>query len=244
MKKRFLILTTAMVLALALAGCGKEKDEEKKEETKQEESSDGETASAGELDYQFAEPAKGDTVAEIVVKDFGTIKVRFFEKEAPKAVENFVTHAKDGYYDGLTFHRVIDGFMLQGGDPNGNGTGGESIWGEPFEDEYDSKLYPWRGALCMANSGANTNGSQFFIVQNKEYDEELAKEMEQYQWPKEVIDTYKEKGGAPWLYQQHTVFGQVLEGMDVVDAIAAGETDSSDKPVQDVVIEKINVTEF
>lgn len=98
----------------------------------------------------------------------GTIRVRLFPKEAPKAVENFLTHAREGYYDGLTFHRVINDFMLQGGDPNGDGTGGESIWGGPFEDEFSPVLRNFRGALSMANSGANTNGSQFFIVQRKD----------------------------------------------------------------------------
>lgn len=104
-------------------------------------------------------------VAEIETSE-GMVKVRLFPSEAPKAVENFVTHSKAGYYDGLAFHRVIDGFMIQGGDPNGDGTGGESIWGEPFEDEFTDYMHNFRGALSMANSGAATNGSQFFIVQS------------------------------------------------------------------------------
>ncbi|WP_081848477.1 peptidylprolyl isomerase [Clostridium sp. KNHs205] len=121
---------------------------------------------------QLAEPKKGETVAELVIEGFGSIHVKFFNEEAPKSVENFITHAKDGYYDGLTFHRVMDNFMIQGGDPTGTGMAGESIWGENFEDEFSDNLQPYRGALCMANSGANTNGSQFFIVQAKDtYDE-------------------------------------------------------------------------
>ena len=210
------------------------------------EAEDGQTASAEDLgidvEYQFEEPKANDTIAELQVKDFGTIKIKLFPDVAPKAVENFVTHAKDGYFDGLTFHRVINEFMIQGGDPNGDGTGGESIWGEPFEDEFSNSLYPWRGALCMANSGSNTNGSQFFIVQNEKYDESLVSEMESMEWPEEIIDKYKEKGGTPWLFGKHTVFGQVFEGMDVVDAIAAVETSEpgvKDKPVNDVIIEKV-----
>ncbi|WP_158349757.1 peptidylprolyl isomerase [Diplocloster modestus] len=210
------------------------------------EAKDGQTASTEDLgidvEYQFEEPKAGDTIAELQVKDFGTIKIKLFPDVAPKAVENFVTHAKDGYFDGLTFHRVIHEFMIQGGDPNGDGTGGESIWGEPFEDEFSNSLYPWRGALCMANSGSNTNGSQFFIVQNEKYDESLVSEMESMEWPQEIIDKYKEKGGAPWLFGQHTVFGQVFEGLDVVDAIAEVETSEpgvKDKPVTDVIIEKV-----
>lgn len=117
---------------------------------------------------QFEAPKKGQQVAEINVENYGTIKVMLFEEQAPKAVENFVTHAKEGYYDGLTFHRIIDNFMIQGGDPDGDGTGGESIWGEPFEDEFNTNLINLRGALSMANSGVDTNGSQFFIVQCKD----------------------------------------------------------------------------
>ena len=113
------------------------------------------------VDYQFKEPKKGDTVAEIAIEGYGSIFVKFFKDEAPKAVENFVTHAEEGYYDGLTFHRIIENFMIQGGDPTGTGAGGESIWGEAFEDEFSEDLQPFRGALAMANSGPNTNGSQF-----------------------------------------------------------------------------------
>jgi len=119
--------------------------------------------------YQFEKPAKDSEV--IVMKtNMGTIKMRLFPEKAPKTVENFVTHAKEGYYDGLTFHRVINGFMIQGGDPEGTGMGGESIWGRPFEDEFDVELRNFRGALSMANAGPSTNGSQFFIVQANDCD--------------------------------------------------------------------------
>ena len=107
----------------------------------------------------------GETLATLHVKDYGDITVKFFPNEAPKAVENFITHAKEGYYDGTIFHRVIYDFMIQGGDPAGDGSGGESIWGTDFEDEFAEQLVPIRGALCMANSGVDTNASQFFIVQ-------------------------------------------------------------------------------
>lgn len=134
--------------------------------------------------------------------------------------------------------------MIQGGDPLGTGYGGESIWGEPFEDEFNFDLKNYRGALSMANSGKNTNGSQFFIVQNKEIQEELIKQMEQVGFPftKEVIELYK-NGGTPTLDFVHTVFGQVYEGMDVVDKIAAVETNADDKPLQDVVIKTIEIAE-
>ena len=126
--------------------------------------------------YQFEKPAKD---AEVIVMktSMGTIKLRLFPEKAPKTVENFVTHAKEGYYDGLTFHRVINGFMIHGGDTLGNGTGGESIWGRPFEDEFDVELRNFRGALSMANAGPCTNGSQFFIVQAKDCDPGLLSQM-------------------------------------------------------------------
>ncbi|MBQ8752769.1 MAG: peptidylprolyl isomerase [Clostridia bacterium] len=118
-----------------------------------------------EYGFQTEKPAVGDTVA-IMHTSMGDICIRFFPEAAPKAVENFITHAKNGYYNGLTFHRVMKDFMIQGGDPKGNGTGGDNIWGtKGFEDEFDQKLMNIRGSLAMANSGPNTNGSQFFINQ-------------------------------------------------------------------------------
>lgn len=117
--------------------------------------------------FQQEMPAVGDTVA-IMHTTMGDIYIRFFPEAAPKAVENFTTHAKNGYYNGLTFHRVMNDFMIQGGDPKGDGTGGENIWKtEGFEDEFDKKLMNIRGSLAMANSGPKTNGSQFFINQAK-----------------------------------------------------------------------------
>lgn len=196
--------------------------------------------------YQLEKCAAGDKTATIFT-NMGVIKIRLFPKFAPKAVENFVTHAKEGYYDGLIFHRVIDGFMIQGGDPNGTGTGGESIWGEPFEDEFTPELHNIRGALSMANAGPCTNGSQFFIVQAKEVSEDMLEQLrmadEKY-FPTECINAYEQYGGTPWLDYHHTVFGQVFEGMDAVDAIAGVSADYfTNKPKNDVIIEKITVEE-
>lgn len=196
---------------------------------------------------QYAKPDKGDLIAHIKIKGYGEITVRFFPEQAPLAVENFVTHAKEGYYDGLTFHRIMDDFMIQGGDPDGNGTGGDSIWKNeegkyiPFEDEYSKYLIPMRGALCMANSGANTNGSQFFIVQNKEYMITDLMNLRTMGLDRDLVDYYKENGGACWLYQKHTVFGQVIEGLDVLDKVAAVKTDSQAAPEKDVIIETIEL---
>ncbi len=192
---------------------------------------------------QTAAPKSGDTLAALKTS-VGEIKLRLFPTQAPKTVENFLTHSKNGYYNGLTFHRVINGFMLQGGDPTGTGCGGESIWGKSFEDEFSSELHNIRGALSMANAGPNTNGSQFFIVQAASLPEGMAEQMkelgEKY-FPAEAIAAYEAVGGTPWLDYHHTVFGQVYEGMEIVDKIAAVPTDASDKPLEAVIIEEITV---
>jgi peptidyl-prolyl cis-trans isomerase B (cyclophilin B) len=142
----------------------------------------------------------------------GTITLELFDEDAPKTVANFKKLAGDGFYDGLIFHRVIRDFMIQGGCPQGTGTGGP---GYTFEDEInDHKVV--RGALAMANAGPNTNGSQFFIVTT---------------------------GEAPWLDGKHTVFGRVVDGMDVIDKIESAPTDGRDRPQQDVRMESVTVTE-
>ncbi|MBC1388486.1 peptidylprolyl isomerase [Listeria innocua] len=185
------------------------------------------------------EVAPNEIEAEMITNR-GTIRIKLFPEIAPKTVENFVTHSKNGYYDGLIFHRVIPEFMIQGGDPDGRGTGGESIWGESFEDEFSTEAFNLRGALSMANAGPNTNGSQFFIVQKPDMPDDMLGQMEQAGFPVEIIEAYKQ-GGTPWLDGRHTVFGHVIEGMDVVDEIANLPTGMQDKPVNDVVIEKINI---
>lgn len=173
----------------------------------------------------------------------GTITLALFPELAPKTVENFVGLAKENYYDGIIFHRVISDFMIQGGDPTGTGMGGKSIWGEQFEDEFSPYLFNLRGALSMANAGPNTNGSQFFIVTATQVPENMMDQMEGAGYPEEVIEAYRENGGTPWLDQRHTVFGHVIDGMDVVDAINQVETNPGDKPLQDVVIETIEIEE-
>lgn len=176
----------------------------------------------------------------ILTTNHGEIRIKLFAELAPMTVENFVRLAEKGYYDGTTFHRVISDFMIQGGDPKGNGTGGESIWGHPFEDEFSTQLFNLRGALSMANSGPNTNGSQFFIVQNKNMPKRYIKQMEPAGYPKEIIHAYKQ-GGTPWLDGRHTVFGQVEKGMEVVDEIAKVKKDKADKPLEDVIIDSIKI---
>ena len=194
---------------------------------------------------QLSTPQKGDTLA-VMHTNMGDIKIKLFPEKAPKTVENFVTHSKNGYYNGLKFHRVINDFMIQGGDPRGNGTGGESIWGGSFSDEFDPELHNLRGALSMANSGPDTNASQFFIVQAREVPSNMLEQMRDLEdngFPADITAAYEALGGTPWLDFRHTVFGQVTEGMDVVDAIAAVET-VNDVPRSDVIIESIEVTEL
>lgn len=191
---------------------------------------------------QLSTPQKGDTLA-VMHTNMGDIKIKLFPEKAPKTVENFVTHSKNGYYNGLKFHRVINDFMIQGGDPRGNGTGGESIWGGSFPDEFDPELHNLRGAISMANSGPNTNGSQFFIVQAREVPANMLEQMRDLEdngFPADITAAYAELGGTPWLDFRHTVFGQVTDGMDVVDAIAAVET-NNDVPCEDVIISSIDI---
>lgn len=198
---------------------------------------------------QMSMPNEGDTVATLHVKNFGDIKVKFFADIAPKAVENFVTHAKEGYYNGLTFHRIIEEFMIQGGDPKGDGTGGESIWKEGFGTELDESLVPYRGALCMAMSSLpNSIGSQFFIVQANPSDE-MSSYMKMVGYQEGLLEQYKNYGGYLSLYMQYTVFGQVYEGMDTVDKIVKVDKNMSEigeesVPVEDVIIESIEVSTY
>ncbi len=214
---------------------------------------------------QFSPLREGETIA-ILKTNKGDIKIRFFSQEVPKTVENFLLLCERGYYNGVTFHRVINDFMIQGGDPLGTGTGGESAWGGKFEDEFSSRLYHFRGAVSMANSGMDTNGSQFFIVQKddvqKEYFGFVDQVIEQYgsdellynsstnkilrtNYDDAVREKYIEVGGTPDLDYGHAVFGQVYEGMDIVDSIAAVETDEkNDKPLEDIVIESVEITEY
>ncbi|HKR02407.1 MAG TPA: peptidylprolyl isomerase [Pyrinomonadaceae bacterium] len=155
----------------------------------------------------------------VIKTNKGTIRFELLEADAPKTTENFRLLAERGYYDGVIFHRVIKGFMIQGGDPLGMGYGGESAWGGKFKDEIDrsSQLYQGAykaGTVAMANSGPNTNGSQFFIMHTD------------YPLP-----------------PSYTKFGQVIEGQDIVDAIATTQTDRNDKPTSPVTMEKVTIEE-
>lgn len=181
----------------------------------------------------------------------GNIKIKLFNKYAPLAVKNFITHAKKGYYNNTTFHRVVKDFMIQGGYPKGTGQGGASIWkgknkkidsGNGFKNEISKSLFNIRGALSMANAGADTNGSQFFINQNS--DDQTSK-ISQSDYPEKIFQAYK-KGGNPSLDGSYTVFGQVISGMKVVDEIADQKVKDNgsgekSKPVDPVKVTSIDV---
>lgn len=260
--KIFLVLFVMLGVVICLAGCDSNNNNQNSNTTTNTNKSASSNKSSNtqnttkkqsnsveDIDFvagaekQVANPNKGETIAIMHIKNYGDIKIKFFNDVAPKAVENFITHARNGYYNGVTFHRVINEFMIQGGDPTGTGRGGQSIWGSAFEDEFSYDLLPYRGALCMANSGTNTNGSQFFIEQAN-YSSATESQYKKANYPENLLKAYKKYGGNMHLFGVHTVFGQVFEGMDVVDKIANTETDSNDKPVQDVVIESIEIVEY
>ncbi|MGX7348584.1 peptidylprolyl isomerase [Aerococcus vaginalis] len=171
----------------------------------------------------------------------GDITLELYPDKAPITVHNFIRLAEEHYYDDIIFHRVIENFMIQGGDPTGTGRGGESIYKHPFEDEFHPTLFNFRGALSMANSGPGTNGSQFFIVTADSVDDSLIEQMSQSGYPEEVVTAYREKGGTPWLDHRHTVFGHVIDGMSVVETIGSIETDANDKPIEDVKMLSLTV---
>lgn len=266
-KTTILALTLALLLAL-VTGCTKEYQSYGPEQ----------------YDEQFSAPKKGDTMA-CFHTNMGDITVRLFKKEAPKAVENFTTHAKNGYYNNQLFYRVIEDYYIQSGDPTSTGRGGESIWGTTFEDECVPYLAPYYGSLCMANYGDNTNTCQFFFVVRQEKDVTMYKECNVDAADGLKVDAakfkkYEEVGGAPHLDYQlsgvrvsaypemfkqyhHTVFGQIVEGMDIAMAISqvpvAGEKEINEaevlmgedqnlvveyRPLQDVIIETVEIYTF
>ena len=157
-----------------------------------------------------------DADVAVISTNYGDIYLRFFEEEAPKTVENFTGLAKKGYYDGVIFHRIIDGFMIQGGDPDGTGMGGKSLWGGKFEDEFSPKVSNLPYSISMANAGPGTNGSQFFI--NTE------------------ANTF--------LDGRHSVFGEVIGGKATVDKIVKVKTGAQDRPLKDVVMNSVKIVKY
>lgn len=222
--------------------------------------------------YQLEKPAEGEEIA-VVTTNKGIFKIRFFSNEAPKAVENFKGLAQKGYYNNLIFHRVIKDFMVQSGDPQGTGIGGESIWREDFEDEFSKDLFNITGAVSMANRGPNTNGSQFFINDQspnsfmgwsnfEEYykmykrnpsafEQRYGGTVDMSKITDDIKKLYEENGGSPNLdgyyntaHRGHTVFGQVFEGMDTINKISNAEVNENDKPKEDIIIKNISLEKY
>lgn len=253
MNKNKMIIGMLIVIIIALLGVmiflfitkdqAATKIAEEKETTEGENSEDIESELRMAEMEMFEEPLLGSEIAVMEIKDYGTIKIKFYEDVAPKAVENFKGLAKEGYYDGLTFHRVIEDFMIQGGDPTGTGTGGESFFGSDFGPEYKDGYFPYKGTLCMASvSGVeNSLSSQFFIVQAGP---ETASSEQVEDLPESIQRLYMEKGGTPHLYKAHTVFGYVYEGMDIIDKVAKTKTDDNDKPLNNVIIKSVKIKEI
>ena len=225
-KKEILILLVGVVIAVMAGGLTWWLQVAEKAES---ETPNADRAQEQEFD-QMAKPRRGDLVAQIETT-LGTVKMKLFPKLVPKVVENFKILADRKYFDGLIFHRVIQDFMIQTGDPTGTGRGGESAWGGKFDDQFSEKLSHLRGAVSMANAGPNTNGSQFFIVQKQ--------------------------GGTSWLDpfvngeqkdctkgSCHAVFAQVFEGLDVVDKIGNSETGPGDRPKEEIKMESVRVFKF
>ena len=223
---------------------------------------------------QLKPPAEGEEIAVITMESGKVIKIRFFPIEAPKTVYNFKKHAIDGYFDGLTFHRVIPNFMIQGGDPNGDGRGGDSVWNGKFEDEFSPNLLNITGSLSMANSGKDTNGSQFFINHAPDTEIDWSVYDAQYEFYKddpekaegagmqttidmdkasnEYTELYDKEGGSPYLdgyysvtEKGHTVFGQVFEGLDAVKAISeTAASPQNNMPIEPVVIKSVEIVVY
>lgn len=219
--KRFFIAILAIVLCLAfMTGCNQKKVETVTGKGSLLDINTIETVSNPTVadDYATRDPEVGETVA-IIHTNFGDIKMRFLDKIAPLATSNFIALAEAGKYDNTIFHRVINDFMIQGGDyENSDGTGGTSAYGIEFKNEVSSYASNVRGSVAMANAGPDTNGSQFYINQNHKHNAYL-------------------DGG-------YTVFGWVYEGMDVVDKIASVKTVANDKPANDVIITKVEIVKF
>ena len=242
-RKTLAFLLSVAVVSGCFASCGKFDDSSSDTSTSSSSSKDAQTVEIA----NFTAPEKGDTIITMKIKDYGEVKFRLFPEYAEKGVENFVELAKKGYYDGLTFHRVIKDFMIQGGDPAGNGTGGESIWGGEFDGGTDQHLIHAAGALAYANSGSTaTNGSQFYIVTGNI----LSKDDITYYAQQGITLTpqqeeiYTTVGGTPWLDGSYTVFGQVIDGLDIIFKIQKVATGANDMPSSDVIIESVTVSEY
>lgn len=195
----------------------------------------------------FTEPEKGEKIVILTVKDYGDVTLRLFADECPKGVENFLGLVEQGFYDELIFHRVVKDFVIQGGDPKGDGTGGQSLWGNGFAQEISGNICHFTGALAYAVVSDKLNKSQFYVVTgDKVTDETFAQLKTSYgkEYSDNVKDLYKKYGGQPFLDGDYEVFGQVIGGLDICLAINDVAVNTSSKPKEQVQIEKMVVKEY
>jgi peptidyl-prolyl cis-trans isomerase B (cyclophilin B) len=226
--KTLLKVSLILILSLILLfGCSKEKEAEIVESSMK----------------QLNSPNQGDKIA-VFDTDMGIFKIVLYDRLAPKAVENFITHANNNYYDGLSFHRVIEDFLIQSGDPTNTGSGGDSASMVPFENEYSEDLHNFKGAVGMAAFEKNQNKSQFYIIAGGDISEEMINNMKIAGYSQDIVDAYIEVGGRPTLDYNYTVFGQVYEGMDVVLEINKVKVGSDNRPEKEVLIKSVTIDTF
>ncbi len=195
----------------------------------------------------FDAPQQGEKIVELTIKDYGTVKIKLFPDETPQGVENFTKLVEQGFYDELIFHRVIDGFMIQGGDPKGDGTGGKDAFdGNGFQQTISPNLHHVAGAVAYAIGGDKLNKSQFYIVTGEQQNKDSFQLLEQQglKFSEDVKELYYTWGGYPYLDNGYEIFGQVFDGLEYCLEIAKVPTNSSDKPKTPVVIEKAQVVEY
>ncbi len=240
MTKHFVAILFAAALCTLMGGCGAAEAEAGRTPAR--------SVPEGLSEAQLTAPSEGALVA-VIATSRGEISLVLFPEQAPMAVENFVGLAQQGYYNGLPFHRVIEGFLIQTGDAEGTGSGGDTIWsGNAYPNEISDALHHYAGAVGMAHAEGDAvgNRSQFYIVQSApdSVDDALAKKLEEAGVREPVVAAYRAVGGAPYLDNLNTVFGQVYAGMDVVDAIAAVECGENDRPLEDVLVESVTIGNY
>jgi len=233
LKSKLLPLSLSLLMLISSAGCGRKQIQL--------------------MDFpilNYTPPQQNEEIVVMKIKDYGEVKFKLFPDLLPEACENFTTLANQGYYDDLIFHRVIQNFVIQGGDPKGNGTGGESCWGGYFDGGVSKQLIHVSGALAYANQGGmpSTDGSQFYIVTGQpvttaELDE--LTETQKLYFSAEARNDYTQFGGVPSLDGSYTVFGQVIDGLDIIFQISQTETDpSNNKPKNAVYIESVRTEPY
>lgn len=257
MKKRILALMLALTVSMAsFAACGKEDEKKSSIPGKSAAYNIGTdkayTADSNIITFSdplnYTAPAQGEKIVVMTIRNYGNVYIKLFPELVPDACENFTGLVEKGYYDGLTFHRIVRNFVAQGGDPEGTGRGGESLWGDKFACEFSSSLLHLNGAVSYARaSGDLRNGSQFYFSVGADVDESTLQSFYNTyskSYTQAGIDAYLENGGQPYLDGDYTVFAQVFEGLDVINNIQQVKVDGNDKPVNNVVIEKAVVVEY